>query len=219
VLYSIFVREPVKIPRPYYSRRHAELRSRTRADILAAARTLFTRDGYGQATIERIAAEADVAVQTVYAVFGNKRALLLALMDVALAGDEQPRSVLERIDAVLGDTPELMQRLARAVEFGTQAIERSADIHRVLAGAAQVDGELRVAFLQGEDNRYSDMQTIVDLVAGEAASPPVRQRASELMFVLLSYDVFELLVRTRGWPREGWSEWAVENLARALSLG
>jgi AcrR family transcriptional regulator len=210
--------ETVKPRRAYHSPRHAALRRRTRADILAAAQRLFVRDGYAQTTIERIAEDAGVAVQTVYAVFGNKRAIPLALMDVAVAGDNEPRSVLERVAVVLGQACELTPRLVRAVDFGAKAVERSADIHRVLAGAAEVDGELRAALVQADDNRYADMRAIVDLVAGEAASPSTRQRASDVMFVLLSREMYELLVRRRGWSHQAWVDWTVDNLARALDV-
>ena len=41
---------------------------------------LFIRDGYTATAIAAIAAAADVAVQTVYAVFGTKRAILAELL-------------------------------------------------------------------------------------------------------------------------------------------
>jgi hypothetical protein len=138
-------------------------------------------------------------------------------MDVVLVGDEEPHSVLERVAEAIGDAAGVMPRLVRSVEFGTQAIERSADIHRVLAGAAEVDSELRAALVSGEDNRYADMKAIVDLVAGETASPAARQQASDIMYVLVSNEVYELLVRTRGWSRQAWADWTVENLARIFA--
>ncbi len=56
--------------------RHPTLREEraqvTRRRIADAARRLFFRDGYAATTIARIATEADVAVQTVYAVYGSK---------------------------------------------------------------------------------------------------------------------------------------------------
>jgi hypothetical protein len=80
-----------------------------------------------------------------------------------------------------------------------------------------VDSELRAALVSGEDNRYADMKAIVDLVAGETASPAARQQASDIMYVLVSNEVYELLVRTRGWSRQAWADWTVENLARIFA--
>lgn len=50
--------------------------------MLAAAESLFVADGYAATTIAAIAEKADVAVQTVYAVFGNKRAILAELLAI-----------------------------------------------------------------------------------------------------------------------------------------
>jgi len=68
----------------------------TRRRILAAAAELFTRHGYTVTTIQQIAEQADVAWQTVYSVFGTKAAVLSAVFDVAVAGDDEPIPVAER---------------------------------------------------------------------------------------------------------------------------
>ena len=47
--------------------------------IVAAAKDLFLEQGYTSTTIEAIAERADVAVSTVYAVFGSKRGILRAI--------------------------------------------------------------------------------------------------------------------------------------------
>lgn len=70
--------EPVK---PVPGRR-ARKALATRHRVLDAAEILFVRDGYAAATIAAIAEKADVAVQTVYAVFGNKRAILAELLAI-----------------------------------------------------------------------------------------------------------------------------------------
>jgi len=48
----------------------------TRRLIVGAARKLFLERGYGVTTMDAIAAEAGVAVSTVYAIFKNKRTFL-----------------------------------------------------------------------------------------------------------------------------------------------
>ncbi len=59
----------------------------TRGRVLDAALELFLADGYATTTITAIADAADVAVQTVYAVFGTKKAILDELRARAVAGD------------------------------------------------------------------------------------------------------------------------------------
>ncbi|ALG84568.1 TetR/AcrR family transcriptional regulator [Gordonia phthalatica] len=68
-----------------------EQRERTRMSVIAAAQTLFRREGFRGTTIRGIAAEAGVSVGTVMGV-GDKDALLLACYDrwigqVHAAGD------------------------------------------------------------------------------------------------------------------------------------
>ena len=58
----------------------------TRADVIEAARQVFLERGYAGATIPRIAAEAGVAVETVYRAATGKAGLLEAAVAAALAG-------------------------------------------------------------------------------------------------------------------------------------
>ena len=55
--------------------------------IIDAARERFTRDGYDQATVRAIAADAGVDVAMVYYFFDNKEGLFTA---AALTGPEHP---------------------------------------------------------------------------------------------------------------------------------
>src|SRR5689334_18601337 len=87
--------EPVK-PVPQRSPARRERARATRRRIREAAARLFVEHGYLATTIEAIAVEAGVAVQTVYFVFGNKRAMLAEALDVATAGDDAPVPVAER---------------------------------------------------------------------------------------------------------------------------
>ena len=53
----------------------------TKRVILRAARTRFAERGYAGTSVKDIAAEAEVAVQTLYATFGSKSGVLLGLVD------------------------------------------------------------------------------------------------------------------------------------------
>jgi AcrR family transcriptional regulator len=59
--------------------RVARRRARVRADLLAAARQVFTTHGYSDATITEIVQIADVAMGTFYLHFRDKEELLVAL--------------------------------------------------------------------------------------------------------------------------------------------
>src|SRR6201987_6367019 len=68
----------------------------TEERILAAARTLFLRDGYAATTLAAVADAARVGHRTVYVRFGTKAALLKRVVDVAVAGDTRPIDVIGR---------------------------------------------------------------------------------------------------------------------------
>ena len=78
--------------------RRARKALETRRRVLDAAEALFTRDGYAATTMTAIADQADVAVQTLYAVFGNKRALLTELIDARVVGDDHAGPLPDRED-------------------------------------------------------------------------------------------------------------------------
>ena len=69
-------------------RRNADTRRR----IEQAAALLFTRDGYTATTMQAIAIEAGVHVQTIYLAYGTKPALLAACAVRLVAGDEDPET-------------------------------------------------------------------------------------------------------------------------------
>jgi len=84
--------EPVKAKRRYDSSRRRAQAAATRADILGAAQRLFEDRGYATTTMDAIAAEAGVALKTVYVAFATKSGLLRALWNHLLRGgrDELP---------------------------------------------------------------------------------------------------------------------------------
>src|SRR5258706_13217156 len=91
------------VKRHYDSSRRQEQSAETRRRIIAAARELFIRRGYGQATIAQIAKTAGVAVETVYAQFRNKAALLRQgwFVDFRARQGQTPLYARARMQAIL----------------------------------------------------------------------------------------------------------------------
>src|SRR5437016_2610782 len=76
--------------RLYRSPRREQQARATRARIIAAAARRFLACGYAGTTMRAVAADAGVALPTVELVFGTKAKLLKAVIDVAIAGDDEP---------------------------------------------------------------------------------------------------------------------------------
>src|SRR5919204_2393457 len=88
--------DTVKTTRRYESPRRREQAAATRREILEAAQRLFERQGYAATTMAAIAAEARVALKTVYVTFESKSGVLRALWNLLLRGDERDTPVTER---------------------------------------------------------------------------------------------------------------------------
>jgi AcrR family transcriptional regulator len=202
--------------------KRAEKARQTRSRILAAAGELFVEQGYGATSLQEVADRAGVAVQTIYFVFGNKRALLKELFDLTIAGDDEPVATMDRPwfrDAMATETAEAH---LRAHISGTREIlERVAAITGVWTTALATDPELATMWAQDEDPRL-----VVHATAAKAlmAKPGAREdvtaeHAADLLFGLLSPELFLVLVRDRGWSPETWEQWAGQTLRAQLCVG
>ncbi len=121
-------------------------RAATRARLLQAAAEVYASHGFGGATLDEVAAQAGLTKGAVYAHFGSKENLLLALMEEYLAGQvaaqlmlfdrerasaERPLAGSEDWMARLHESPE---RFRLFVELWTHA-QRDERLRRHLAGA------------------------------------------------------------------------------------
>ncbi|TCJ96410.1 TetR/AcrR family transcriptional regulator [Nocardia alba] len=76
-------------------------REEKRAEIVVAARRLFTEEGYDAASMARIAREAGVVSNTLYWYFQDKDAVLITVLDAILA--DSMAAYGEILDAGLAD--------------------------------------------------------------------------------------------------------------------
>src|ERR1700722_11984222 len=108
--------------RRYVSPRRRQQADETRRRIVEAARRLLGKTGYDTTTIAEIAADAGVATQTVYAVFGTKQGILLALIDRAIFGLDYDRLVA---DAFTHEDPADRLRFAARIACEIYQSERA----------------------------------------------------------------------------------------------
>ncbi|MGW7481202.1 TetR/AcrR family transcriptional regulator [Nonomuraea muscovyensis] len=199
--------------------KRAQKAQETRRRILRAALELFVRDGYGATNLQDVAAQAGVAVQTIYFVFGNKRALLKELVDVTIAGDDEPVATMDRPWYTAALAAATAQDMLRAYVTGTTSVlERVAPIGKVVDGACASDPEVAALWPHDVDPRYVVQQEAARaLVAkpGARAEMPVEE-AADLLYGLLSPELYLLFVQERGWPRERWERWARRTLRAQL---
>src|SRR5713226_5759145 len=106
--------EHVKGKRRYESPHRRAQAADTRRQILEGAQRLFEQQGFAATTMAAIAAEAGVALKTVYVAFETKSGVLRALWNLLLRGDEDDAPVAERQwyrDVIEEPDPERQLRL------------------------------------------------------------------------------------------------------------
>jgi len=196
--------------RPYDSSRRRAQAAATRRDILEAAQRLFEQQGYVATTIAAIAAEAGVALKTVYLAFETKSGVLRALWNLLLRGDQGEAPVAERSwyrEVLAEPDPDRQLRLnarnSRAVKT------RIAGMLKVVRDAAPVDRDIEALWQRIQTEFHANQRVIVERLAERKA---LRRglgvdRATDILWTLNHPDVWQLLVAERGWTPEQYEQW------------
>jgi AcrR family transcriptional regulator len=213
------MREPVKPARTraYRSPVREEQARRTRRAILDAARRLFTEQGFAATTIAQIAAQAGVAVDTVYASVGPKPVLMRELVETAISGTDTAIPALQR-DYVrqVRAAPTAEQKIAIYASAVTAVNTRLAPLYVVLRDAAAQDEELARTWTQITTRRARNMRLFAQDLAdtGELRPGLDLEEIADVVWSLNSSEYFILLVRERGWPPERLARWLADTWRR-----
>ena len=202
--------------RRYNSERRREQADQTRALVLAAAAGLFEERGYQGTSIAAVAEQAHVSPETVYAHFGNKRALLDELVRRAVRGDETV-PVLEqkgpRAVAAATDQHEQLRLFAADIVL---RLERAAPLVAVVSEASRSDPELARLLTTLHAYRLKNLRTFTRALAANGPLRLGEEEAAETVWALTSPELHQLLVRLRGWSKRRYRDWLAASLAELL---
>ena len=202
--------------RPYDSTRRRQQAEATRTAVLDAGRSLFADRGYAATTVADIAASAGVAPATVNAAFGGKAGLLKRLIDIAIAGDDQPMPVSEReIARQVAAETDPRRQIALLVGSLTETHERLAELHDVVAQAAGTDEDVRAEMVRGQQRRRVGMAEFVALVDPDTLAVDA-ETAADIVWALTDPRMYLGLVGERGWAKEQYGQWLEKQLEAAL---
>jgi AcrR family transcriptional regulator len=192
---------------PY--RKQQALATRTR--IVTAARRLFREQGYAATPMEAIAAEAGVAVSTVYAIFRNKRSILAAICEAWL----EAAQIRPLVEQALGE-PDVLQRLATAARWTRQQWEGGADVVPLLQAAAQDDPEVATMLSGWIEDKSRAMAHFVASLEGALQPGLNLGRAGDLFDALTIPELYRDLVDRSGWSPDEYERWLADTLAWQL---
>jgi AcrR family transcriptional regulator len=205
--------------RRYRSPRRERQARRTRARIIAAAADRFLARGYAATTMRSVAADADVALPTVELAFGTKARLLKAVIDTAIAGDDEPVPMLARAWAARAES------LTGAAEFAamfahqlTESARRAAGLTLAALEAARIDEDIGAVAAQLMAQRQVMAAWLVDgLLRRSALRDGVEPTAAvDTVWALMDPAVFCRLTGDRRWGPDRYRRWFTDAVVRLL---
>lgn len=198
--------------RRYDSEVRRQRAARTRADVLAAAHALFVERGWGRTGVRDIAAASGVSVKTIYDVFGSKANLFTTVLDVAVAGDDEPVTVMEREEFGALARGELADRVRAGVGLATAVNRRTAELMHVQHAAADDDSDLAARRAVSLQQQRETATTALRLIAGRLLDAD----DAVGLAVMAGDQVYRLLVHDLGWSEEQYASWLARFLLRQL---
>ena len=196
--------------RRYHSPRRSAQAARTRETIVRAAVEFFEERGWAATTLPGVAAEAEVSLKTVEAVFGTKAVLLRAAVDYAIRGDIDPLPMPQR-DSVARmkaapDAPTMLRLHAKHLRAVNS---RSARIAAAVEQAAASDEAVAALWRRMNDNRrYAVRWASGTLLAKPGRKPGLTRRQVETAFwVALDWATYRTLTDHAGLGLNQYETW------------
>jgi AcrR family transcriptional regulator len=182
--------------------------------ICAAAHRLFSAKGYLATSIDDIAAEAGVARPTVFTAVGPKSAILKAVVDQAMAGDDAPEPVASRpwFKEAL-DEPDPVRSVQLHARNLCWILQRVVPLLRAVETAATVDTHAAALWADLRRQRRTGTASIAANLAGKTTLRCEEQTLADMLFTLPP-DAYYRLVHEEGWPAEKFQGWLADLLQR-----
>lgn len=191
--------------------------AQTNARIVEAARTLLVRQGMAATTIAALAREAGCSPQTIYAVFGSKAGVLLALLD-QMETDADPERLAREVAAAIGEP---RRQLRAGIAFHRRLFEPWAEVIALAHGATAANPEVADWVAEGHRRRHGSQARLARewAAVGVLRSGLSGRRAADTLWALLSPDLYLLVVGRLGWRPTRYERWLSVLLARELFAG
>jgi AcrR family transcriptional regulator len=199
--------------RRYEQRQRAEDAEKTRQRIVDAVLERLRAAPAEPVAIEKIAAMAGVARSTVYAIFGSRAGLF-----DAVGAHLQARTGYERL-VEASHQPDAREALRGGLRAASEMLAAERDTWRVLRSMAQLDQDAVGGSVQRwEDERAAAMARIAGQLHEQGHLRPgvTTAEANDVLWVITSFESFDLLYSGRGLPLDTVIERLTDAAERAL---
>lgn len=204
----------VNKPRSKRAQRALETRRRMRD----SARDLFVSQGYPATTMAQIAQRSGVAVQTLYYSFQSKGKLLIEIIEVVAAGEDNPVPVPQRewFQEMMAAT-DAQRVLGLLVEHGCAIYERVAFLWPVV-NTALSDADVATYWDGISQGRRRSQHAQAARIAELADLRPglTVEQAGDLVCLLTGHAPYRELVQEAGWSMLDYQAWLFTSLVTQL---
>jgi AcrR family transcriptional regulator len=203
--------------RRYHSPLRADQAEQTQRRVLEAAFRLFVQRGYSGTTIVSVATEAGVSPETIYLTLGGKRGLLEGVIEMAIAGEDDPPTRDKAWWAMVSQLPSAAERLEKMVEYSCTILARTRPIHAVIRGAA--DKEAFAAALGRRllhDRLTNQTERIRQHVGDHLREGLSVSEAGQRYCALTSPELYQTLTVEFGWTADRHRKWLTDLLEAEL---
>jgi len=202
--------------RTYDNRSRAEAALATRRRIIEAASEMLLRDGYHAMSVSALAGAAGVSAQTVYNAVGGKAAVVKAVYDVLLVGDDAPVAMQDRPEfRAMSAAPDRETFMRAYAALCATIYERVGPLLGVLlAQGAGGDGGLQdfVATIDRE-RRVGNTNALNALDQAHGLPPRLdREHFIDIVWTISSPETYDRFVRRCGWTHAMYAAWLAEAL-------
>ena len=220
-------------PAPAFPSTRRERALVTRRRVLRAAYELFCASGYAATTMDAIAKEAGVAVQTLYFTFHTKGVILSETVGASILGFDRwdpraepavsanPRKAFRDFHGWYpafesAKTP--AQALGVFVDASIRILARVSPLVAVMSAAAVSDPDVRAMSEIGEQRRVESYHVVVEMLAkrGGLRRGVTVRRGTDVMLAILSGETYQHLAYRRGWSAAACRNWFFDVLGQQL---
>ncbi|WP_051103642.1 TetR/AcrR family transcriptional regulator [Terracoccus sp. 273MFTsu3.1] len=200
--------------RAYDNSSRAEAALATRRRIIEAAGEMLLRDGYHAMSVSALAANAGVSAQTVYNAVGGKAAVVKAVYDVLLVGDDAPVAMQDRPEFRAMSTAPDREGFVRAYAALCATIyERVGPLLGVLLaqGAGGDTGLQEFVATIDRERRVGNTNALNALEAAHGLPPQLdRERFIDIVWTVTAPEIYDRFVRRCGWTHAMYAAWLAE---------
>jgi AcrR family transcriptional regulator len=183
--------------RKYEQRLRAEAAEETRRRILDAVYDRLRAAPTQPVSVDQVARAARVARSTVYLIFGSRAGLF-----DAVAADLRERGGFDRVLTAVAH-PDAREHLLGGIRASCEYFAAHRDVHRVLVSTATVDPEATAGAVgRGDERRKGGMAYLARRLAEQGVLRPdvTVDDAAHILWLITSFDAFDLLYTGRGLP-------------------